>query len=368
MDFKGAQAALDSKQQQALHNASLYINGELNIAANEHDIVGAWADGAENSVMDVVEHADWNKMEVSAAMKGWLADQKSVLIFKQQDDGDAIMFRFEAQGDLDKIHSDLLADGIGFHTLAPHAGGVTVYVADPGMDPAVRAAVEKAATRYDTQATYEIGRAEFIGNSDDTGTDREQRDRARAVYEGIIGKSPVQGSAELWEGIRDRFGTGLEDRKVGGPATDKLKQYEGLVDSESYGEGGTGFLTVDGAFLVDTVGVSHNQIAASAGTSLNKVLSEGTARIYASSGFLGIEIRQKPSNAQVATLIKIAEAGSYEHFTVETTWLGRPSSTFVGEVDAKAVRQTVAKAFPADRKRRGWDEDDNPVATPEGTG
>ncbi|MEH2475692.1 hypothetical protein V1281_003133 [Nitrobacteraceae bacterium AZCC 2161] len=41
------------------------------------------------------------------------------------------------------------------------------------------------------------------------GSDREQRDSARASYEENIGKSTVQGSADIWQRVRDRWGQGI---------------------------------------------------------------------------------------------------------------------------------------------------------------
>jgi hypothetical protein len=47
-----------------------------------------------------------------------------------------------------------------------------------------------------TQVAIQFGRAEFIGDTQGTGSDRAQRDRARDIYEKVIDESPVRGSAE----------------------------------------------------------------------------------------------------------------------------------------------------------------------------
>jgi hypothetical protein len=51
-------------------------------------------------------------------MKGHLADQKQVLVFKAGEPGgnQGVMFSFPATGDLHDIHKNLLADGLAFHT------------------------------------------------------------------------------------------------------------------------------------------------------------------------------------------------------------------------------------------------------------
>jgi len=176
----------------------------LKLDSAQSDVVGAWADGAENSLMTTVEGADWEALKLSAAMKGYLADQKSVLIFQQQDQGEHLLYHFAAKGDLDKIHADLLQDGLAFHTLVPGADGAMVYVAD--LDGSAHEAVEKGAARYGSKVTGQRGRAEFVGSQDDTGTDREQRDRSLKVYQGIIDQSEFPGSAQIWARVRDSWG------------------------------------------------------------------------------------------------------------------------------------------------------------------
>jgi transposase len=52
-------------------------------------------------------------------------------------------------------------------------------------------------------------RTELLGNFAEEGSDREQRDGARDIYEARIWQSPVQGSQEHWKGIRDRWGEAL---------------------------------------------------------------------------------------------------------------------------------------------------------------
>jgi hypothetical protein len=209
LDFHGAVKALGSPRQGVLHDASDDINHQLDVQAKSHDIVGAWADGAENSVLDVIGKSDWDKMILAGSMKGYLADQKNVLVFQQRDQGDGVLAQFAAQGNLKEIHDKLLEDGLANHTLVPTATGATVYVAD--LDNTQSAAIEKAAQRYDADVQVHFGHGEFIGTDSYEGTDREQRDRARDVYQAHIDESPVQGSQEIWQGVRDRWGPKLAE-------------------------------------------------------------------------------------------------------------------------------------------------------------
>lgn len=87
MDFAEAVSALASNQQFTLKSAAKYIDEALNLKGAPQDVVGAWADGAENSVANFhtgTKWADWNKLVASAAMKGHLADQKQVLVFQEK--------------------------------------------------------------------------------------------------------------------------------------------------------------------------------------------------------------------------------------------------------------------------------------------
>jgi hypothetical protein len=62
-------------------------------------------------------------------------------------------------------------------------------VTDPKDVDATASTVEKAAGRYGSEINYRHGRGEFIGNSSDAGSDREQRDAARSIYEENIRQS-----------------------------------------------------------------------------------------------------------------------------------------------------------------------------------
>ena len=217
LDFKGAVRELDSRQQLRLRLASDDINRKLKLkAVREVNIIGAWSDGAENSLMSRTD-SDWNTTVLATVMKGHLADQKAVLVFQQQPNGKAIMSQFKATGDLAKIHKNLVRDGVMFHTVVPTKDGAWVYVVD--TDGSQKEAVKKGASRYGRSNTvhFQTGQAkligdtkEYVGDAAETGTDREQRDRARSVYERIIKESPIQAGGAVWENIRNHWGAPTE--------------------------------------------------------------------------------------------------------------------------------------------------------------
>ena len=55
---------------------------------------------------------------------------------------------------------------------------------------------KKGAEKYGAKVSAQFGQAKFIGDTAGTGTDLEQRDRARSDYERIIYESQVGGSKE----------------------------------------------------------------------------------------------------------------------------------------------------------------------------
>jgi hypothetical protein len=214
LSFADAKAALATPRQAAMLKVSDEIDAALGLTETARSVIGAWADGAENSVLAALPQASWDEIRLSAAMKGYVGDQKAVLAFKQDDNGDAFLYEMHAKGALDDIHHRLLNDGLAFHTLAPTADGADVYVAD--LDGGAHQAIQKAAEDFHASATYQRGRAEFIGTSQETGSDRAIRDDARRSYESVIQQSPVSRGAEVWGRNRDRWGQalakGLSDR------------------------------------------------------------------------------------------------------------------------------------------------------------
>jgi hypothetical protein len=149
---------------------------------------------------------------------------------------------FQAKGDLADIHKQLLSDGLAFHTLVPQDGGATVYAAeiDPKNLQATVDAVRKAADRYGSKITYRHGRGEFIGDSLGTGSDREQRDRARAVYEDYIRRSPVYRSEAIWQGVRDNWSASADQAAKGLKAYDESQHPRGEHGRWTDAGGGSG--------------------------------------------------------------------------------------------------------------------------------
>ena len=217
LDLPHASSSLEGKQQKLLKRASKDINKKLKLSdASDSDMIGAWLDGAENSLLTRTE-GDYDHLALATVMKGHLADQKSVLVFAVEEGGKNALASFNAKGSLDDIHKGLLEDGIENHTIVPTEGGGRVFVFDDTGK--AKEAIDKGALRYgkDNPIDVQYGRGKFIGDTEEytgdkagTGTDREQRDRARSVYESYIKRSPVEGSDEVWGEVRDAWSASSE--------------------------------------------------------------------------------------------------------------------------------------------------------------
>jgi lambda family phage portal protein len=238
LTFTAAAANLDSYRQQALLVASDEVDKKLGMDGTNLEVIGAWSDGAENSVMDAHVGGTWDQLVLSASIKGWLADQKSVLVFQSAEDGKQALAYFEAKGDIEAIHTNLLNQGVAFHTIMPTGDGARVYVAltDPATVKEQIAALGKVAESYDSKVNVAFGRAEFIpiGGVPEEGTDREQRDGARSAYEDTIRKSPVPKAREIFAELRNHWGTALDNIAAGSNVAEAM-QAEARTIAQSQG-------------------------------------------------------------------------------------------------------------------------------------
>ena len=208
MDFKTAEKELGSRQQVRLVTMTHDVSDKVGLK-DMHivPVIGSWQDGenhyAENSVM-TRSSSDWDRNVLAGVMEGHVADQKAVLVFEQQADGKAAMVQFYAKAkNLSQIDKHLNKVDLPNHTLVPVPGGAMVYIID--LDGAQLDKINEAAQKYgtDNPVYYQFGKAAFIGNEDYGGTDREQRDRARGVYEKVIERSPVKDAQAIWKDVRD---------------------------------------------------------------------------------------------------------------------------------------------------------------------
>jgi phage-related protein (TIGR01555 family) len=205
LDLKGAQRELNSRQQLRMRLSSKDIYDKLGVGGVQQvDALGVWSDGAENTLV-ARANGDWEHNKLAAVMKGYIYDQKAVIVFQQDDaNGKQVLAQFDATGSIASISKKLQKGGIEFYTLVPKADGATVYMVD--FDGTQLDKMHEAAGKYgdDNPLHIQFGRAEQIGY-DGKGTDRQQRDRARDIYQSAIDASPIEEARSVWQDVRDHW-------------------------------------------------------------------------------------------------------------------------------------------------------------------
>lgn len=200
MDFGSAMSAMSSKGQADLAAAANQINKAIGINATVQSGIGAWSDGAENSLMETVtSKSSYEDIRASAAMQGLLGDQKAVLPFKIDAQGkDALYQMTVSSHDLTDVHSQLLGLGVEFHTLIPDAKGTKIAVFDGGSQMANT--MNQVAEHFNVSYNRWTGQGEILGSF-------ESRAEGATVFNKVIseythGRSDVAGQ---WQGIRDNW-------------------------------------------------------------------------------------------------------------------------------------------------------------------
>lgn len=191
-----AQERLGSKRQAALIDAGNKIDGLVGIQGVHSHAIGAWADGAENTVIEKVGgHPTFEQLRTSAAMKGLLAEQKAVLPFQVDRNGKDALYRLRVpSSDVESLNKTLVKLGIEFHTLEPEGNATNVWVYDQGNQ--IGDKIAKAGDYYDTQIDKWRGHGEFLGSWD-------SREEGAQAYQQTLDKNLGPDGVRRWAGIRD---------------------------------------------------------------------------------------------------------------------------------------------------------------------
>lgn len=187
LTFTEAVEALGDPRQAEVMVLNDRIDKLMGMRADSTGVIGAWADGAENSIMTRIKAGEsWDDIRAAAAMKGMVADQKAVLAFQSGGGtGKDFVGSFSLNGKLDEVHKSLLDNGLPFHTLERTGkDGVKVFVF--GQDEDALKALNKAGKAYGKAINVEFGRGEFIGSALQEGADAAIRADARKAYEAAL--------------------------------------------------------------------------------------------------------------------------------------------------------------------------------------
>jgi hypothetical protein len=140
------------------------------------DTVGAWKDGAENSLL-LRTSGDADTLRYVTALLGRKANQKGVIPFSSDPKGSDFLWSFTVkQGNLKEVGSTLDRLGIEYRTLEPTGKDVRVHVFDPGGNLAET--VKHAGEHYGSEVELRRGHGEYIG--------ADTREDARTAYNRII--------------------------------------------------------------------------------------------------------------------------------------------------------------------------------------
>lgn len=184
LNFRGAQRALGSNAHTRARLIDADIKKQLGLEGPSESGIGAWLDGAEDSVLHLVTNPkDFRELEYAAAIKGKLLRQKSMLVFMSDRAGPDAMHSIIVRSlDHEKIHRDLLEAGIENHTLVGEGKDTHIVVVDLGNTLGKN--IAKVADKYGVkEGTTERGTGSFIG--DKTPELAGSRERAAVAYDAI---------------------------------------------------------------------------------------------------------------------------------------------------------------------------------------
>lgn len=218
LDLKHATKALSGERQKKMATAMHEICGIVGADSKEQAAIGAWADGAENTVIADVHETSWDTLVAVGAMIGSVANQKAVLVFQAKEGGKEFLASFDAKAwSIDEAHAALLKAGLPFHTLVPTPQGARVYVY--GSDEETLKKVHEAGDQHGAEIDIEFGHGTFVGTDKEDGDDARLRRDAQLVYDAAIRSFQVSKAARPdfgaeWSRLRDRWAALREPEAV----------------------------------------------------------------------------------------------------------------------------------------------------------
>ena len=175
LTFDQARAALTAPQQGQLRAYAAKVHeffglGETTVT----DAIGDWADGAEPTTLTEHYNPDltYQDVEVMAALKGAIRNQKAVIPFLQQSDGQNFIYDFVIPGQTAAQARDILAKaGIEFRTLIERNDGTRVLIFD--KDGSAYDAFADLITQNQYDANFISGTGDFLGSWDSRAAGKE---------------------------------------------------------------------------------------------------------------------------------------------------------------------------------------------------
>lgn len=137
----------------------------LGVKSKTHSAIGAWKDGAEDSIYQELAHeTDPATVKYLAAWYGLTGKQKQVYFFHFNPSGPDSQYKLDlpAHVPMREVHELLLKNGINFHTLLPGTDKTTVVIGD--QNRSLRANVQKLAGDLHAAVSESTGQLFSLGD------------------------------------------------------------------------------------------------------------------------------------------------------------------------------------------------------------
>lgn len=190
LTFEQAVQKLNSPEQQRAIQRAKELTQQILGGGEVNSAVGDWKDGAENSSVIFSKNTDPDKLNYEMATLGSELNQKSVISFVKDKDGDDTVWTLRTPKSMEETRDALDKAGINFRTLVPAKGGTTIHVFDQGTQLGDN--ITQAAKNLGSEVEAMFGKGQFIG-----GDSREEGQQAyRKIIEGYHKNSEAGHSSE----------------------------------------------------------------------------------------------------------------------------------------------------------------------------
>jgi hypothetical protein len=204
LDLNGAINELGSQRQAQLREFSGRVHEAFGMQGSTvTDAIGDWADGAEPTT--VTEHTNPNlsyeDIKTMAALKGALRNQKAVIPFKVDGNGEQFLYDFFIpEKSLREAREIVAQAGIEFRTLTEQNGGTRVLVFD--ADGSAFDAFAGLISNNKYESKFLTGNGEFLGSWDSREEGKEVYTRTVAAEIARLGGEGRDVRPDSPEGVR----------------------------------------------------------------------------------------------------------------------------------------------------------------------
>ena len=138
------------------------------------------------------------ELQVSASMKGLLANQKAILWFRHDKDGSKALHEVSCPKMTPKeSHEALVGKGLIYHTIAPEGDGCRIYVYDASGKDLLPAVTDFAKENHGEHQVH-IGGGDFLGSWTSREEGAEKYRESIRLYEAAGGEDRQRRVAEYW--------------------------------------------------------------------------------------------------------------------------------------------------------------------------